>query len=129
MFYKTYHFSGCISQLKISGNNERISPGLVANKVGVTGCETCAVNPCQNGGVCQGKLVNQGFRLSIAEIKFDAISEENSESGYDCLCRPGFNGASCEKTPREGGCHTPGVCRVGICVEDSLAANNSQGFR
>ena len=63
--YKTYRFvmfSGCISQLKISGNNERISPGLVANKVGVTGCETCAVNPCQNGGVCQGKLVNQGFK-------------------------------------------------------------------
>ena len=76
MFYKTYRFvmfSGCISQLKISGNNERISPGLVANKVGVTGCETCAVNPCQNGGVCQGKLVKQGFRLSIAEIKFDAF--------------------------------------------------------
>ena len=69
VFYKTSYcfamFSGCISQLKISGNNERISPGLVANKVGVTGCETCAVNPCQNGGVCQGKLVNQGFRLSI----------------------------------------------------------------
>ena len=50
---------GCISQLKISGNNERISPAFVDNKVGVTGCETCAVSPCENGGVCQGTKLLQ----------------------------------------------------------------------
>ena len=36
-----------------------------ASSVGITGCETCAQNPCVHGGKCQ---------------------EANSETGFICLC-------------------------------------------
>ena len=58
------------------------------------------------------------------------FKEENSENGIECLCQPGFNGGFCEKTPREGGCHTPGVCGGGTCVEEDTFFNSSlDGFR
>jgi hypothetical protein len=58
----TRGFVGCISRLglgrtDITRTRER--------RVGVTGCETCAQNPCTNGGLCQ---------------------ESSSPTGYVCLC-------------------------------------------
>lgn len=43
---------------------------------GVTSCETCAVNPCENSGVCQ---------------------EAPTQLGYMCLCPRGFSGINCSR--------------------------------
>ena len=75
------------------------------------------------------------FQKSILH-KVIIVLEENSENGFECLCRPGFSGGFCEKTPREGGCHTPGVCGEGTCVEleegdilTNSSSNLKAGFR
>ena len=61
--------------------------------VGITGCETCAENPCDNGGICQ---------------------ESHSRTGYVCLCSPGFSGEKCSKV---GDACYPGVCGMGKCKD------------
>lgn len=43
---------------------------------GVTSCETCAVNPCENNGVCQ---------------------EAPTRLGYTCLCPRGYTGTNCSR--------------------------------
>ena len=77
----------------INGNNQVISPSLLTNHVGVTGCETCAVNPCLNQGLCL---------------------EMNTETGYRCLCKPGFKGNTCQTVG--SGC-MQGICGEGKCIE------------
>lgn len=66
---------GCISQFKIGHSHQDIL--REANvKEGVTTCETCSENPCQNQGVCQESL---------------------SKEGYMCICSGGFSGPTCNK--------------------------------
>ena len=60
----TRGFVGCISRLGLGPRSRDISRTR-EKAVGITGCETCAQNPCTNGGVCQ---------------------ESNSPTGYVCLC-------------------------------------------
>lgn len=63
---------------------------------GVTSCETCAVNPCVNTGVCQ---------------------EAPTRTGYMCLCPRGFSGLNCS--------HTGEPCYPGInCLNASNVPNN-----
>nr|XP_050845973.1 basement membrane-specific heparan sulfate proteoglycan core protein isoform X24 [Vespula vulgaris] len=85
-------FIGCISRLVI-GEKEIDLIGDQTGNVGITTCETCAENPCNNGGVCQ---------------------EAATKNGYMCLCRAGFNGKHCNFVGQS--CY-PGACGEGKCVE------------
>jgi hypothetical protein len=58
----TRGFVGCISRLGLGRTDITRTR---EKRVGVTGCETCAQNPCTNGGLCQ---------------------ESSSPTGYVCLC-------------------------------------------
>lgn len=67
-------FVGCISRLMI-GEKEIDLIGDQTDSVGITNCETCAENPCNNGGVCQ---------------------EAATKNGYICLCRADYSGKHCD---------------------------------
>jgi len=67
-------FVGCISRL-ILGEKQVDLIGDQTDSVGITTCETCAENPCNNGGVCQ---------------------EAATKNGYTCLCRASFSGKHCD---------------------------------
>lgn len=67
-------FVGCISRL-VLGEKQVDLIGDQTDSVGITSCETCAENPCNNGGVCQ---------------------EAATKNGYTCLCRAGFSGKYCD---------------------------------
>lgn len=85
-------FVGCISRLVIG----RAITDLMREptiKIGVTTCETCTENPCQNQGVCQ---------------------EAQTKEGYTCLCPAGFSGSTCNKVGQA--CY-PDVCGAGRCVD------------
>ncbi|KAK0070812.1 hypothetical protein PV325_014033, partial [Microctonus aethiopoides] len=71
--HKRVGFVGCVSRL-IIGNKTIDLIGEQTDIIGVTTCETCAENPCQNSGVCQ---------------------EAQTKLGYTCLCRTGFSGKDC----------------------------------
>ena len=88
-------FVGCISRLIIGGVIQQISPAIVTKAVGLTECETCGTNPCENDAVCQ---------------------ETNSPKGFTCLCKPGFRGYMCEKT---GSSCSVGICNAGRCKDTS----------
>ncbi|XP_076631096.1 terribly reduced optic lobes isoform X1 [Colletes latitarsis] len=88
----TTGFVGCISRLVI-GNKEIDLNGNQANSIGITNCETCAENPCNNGGVCQ---------------------EAATKNGYTCLCRAGYSGKYCDYVGQS--CY-PGACGEGNCVD------------
>ncbi|XP_035741557.1 basement membrane-specific heparan sulfate proteoglycan core protein-like isoform X31 [Vespa mandarinia] len=85
-------FIGCISRLVI-GEKEIDLIGDQTGNVGITTCETCAENPCNNGGVCQ---------------------EAATKNGYMCLCRAGFSGKHCNFVGQS--CY-PGACGDGKCME------------
>lgn len=72
-------FVGCISQLKVGHNYYDLLKEASA-KTGVTTCETCQENPCQNQGVCQESLTKEGFT---------------------CICTEGFSGHTCNKVASE----------------------------
>lgn len=67
-------FVGCVSRL-VLGEKQIDLIGDQTDSVGITNCETCAENPCNNGGVCQ---------------------EASTKNGYTCLCRAGFSGKHCD---------------------------------
>ncbi|XP_043797110.1 basement membrane-specific heparan sulfate proteoglycan core protein-like isoform X13 [Apis laboriosa] len=90
-------FVGCISRLVI-GEKEIDLIGDQTDSVGITNCETCAENPCNNGGVCQ---------------------EAATKNGYLCLCRAGYSGKHCDYVGQS--CY-PGACGEGNCV------NKETGF-
>ncbi|XP_024936745.1 basement membrane-specific heparan sulfate proteoglycan core protein [Cephus cinctus] len=90
-------FVGCISRLVI-GDSPVDLIGDASATVGVTTCETCAENPCTNGGICQ---------------------EAAEKQGYTCLCRAGYSGKLCEHIGQP--CY-PGACGQGRCY------NNETGF-
>ncbi|CAG0883138.1 unnamed protein product [Darwinula stevensoni] len=84
-------FVGCISRLVMGS----VIPELMRDAIvteGVTTCETCAENPCKNGGVCQEAYLPQG---------------------YKCLCPFGFHGPDCQEWET---CY-PGACGEGRCME------------
>ncbi|XP_023290722.1 basement membrane-specific heparan sulfate proteoglycan core protein [Orussus abietinus] len=85
-------FVGCIGRLVI-GEKQVDLMSHQATSVGVTTCETCAENPCNNGGVCQ---------------------EAASKHGYTCLCRAGYSGKHCDFVGQS--CY-PGACGEGKCVD------------
>ena len=72
----TSGFVGCIGQFKIRHTHLDILRDAHV-KSGVTTCETCTENPCQNQGVCQ-----------------EALSKE----GFICICSEGYSGSTCSKT-------------------------------
>ncbi|XP_054009839.1 basement membrane-specific heparan sulfate proteoglycan core protein-like isoform X3 [Hylaeus anthracinus] len=88
----TTGFVGCISRLVI-GEKEVDLNGNQADSIGITNCETCAENPCNNGGVCQ---------------------EAATKNGYTCLCRAGYSGKHCDNV---GQSCFPGACGEGNCVD------------
>jgi hypothetical protein len=68
-------FTGCISRLLIGSVHHELVRDATLSQ-GVTTCETCAVNPCLNQGVCQ---------------------EATEPQGYLCICPPGFSGLNCDR--------------------------------
>jgi len=90
-------FVGCISRLVVGNSHHELVRDATKSR-GITTCETCALNPCLNGGVCQ---------------------EAYAEHGYSCICPSGFSGLSCDKIGET--CY-PGACGSGRCV------NTASGF-
>lgn len=72
-------FVGCISRFKIGSVFQDVVNDAVS-KQGITTCETCTENPCQNQGVCQ-----------------EALSTE----GYTCICPAKYSGPTCNKLKGE----------------------------
>ncbi|XP_076378245.1 terribly reduced optic lobes isoform X1 [Megalopta genalis] len=89
----TTGFVGCISRLVISERDVDLNDNQ-ARGIGITNCETCAENPCNNGGVCQ---------------------EAGTKIGYTCMCRAGYSGKHCDHVGQS--CY-PGACGEGKCVEN-----------
>ncbi|XP_014607947.1 PREDICTED: basement membrane-specific heparan sulfate proteoglycan core protein isoform X7 [Polistes canadensis] len=85
-------FIGCISRLVIGEKEVDLIEDQTGN-VGITTCETCAENPCNNGGVCQ---------------------EATTKNGYMCLCKAGFSGKHCDFVGET--CY-PGACGEGKCMD------------
>nr|CAH7733355.1 unnamed protein product [Callosobruchus chinensis] len=86
-------FVGCISQLKIGHNHVDIMREAL-NKTGLTSCETCSEDKCENKGACQEALTKEGFT---------------------CICPSGFSGATCNKL--KGEACSPYACGVGRCID------------
>ncbi|CAG0923871.1 unnamed protein product, partial [Notodromas monacha] len=85
--------AGCISRVLFSpGVVEDLNP-IGSNSYGVTTCETCAQNPCLNGGLCQ---------------------EAHSAEGYACICPSGYSGTNCQELGEV--CYA-GACGGGRCVQ------------
>ncbi|XP_076180736.1 terribly reduced optic lobes isoform X6 [Ptiloglossa arizonensis] len=111
----TTGFVGCISRLVI-GEKEIDLNGNQANSIGITNCETCAENPCNNGGVCQDAATKTGYiclcRASYSGKHCDYIGQScypgacgegncvNKETGFECYCPYGKMGARCEKSTK-----------------------------
>lgn len=72
-------FVGCISRFKVDFAHKDITKHTLA-KHGITSCETCSENKCNNEGVCQESL---------------------SPEGYYCICPAGYSGATCNKLKGE----------------------------
>lgn len=91
----TRGFVGCVARLVVGS----VAHELVrdsANSRGITTCETCALNPCDNGGVCQ---------------------EAYTELGYSCICPSGFSGLNCDKIGET--CY-PGQCLALLSLAEPL---------
>uniref|UniRef100_A0AAG5CPX2 Basement membrane-specific heparan sulfate proteoglycan core protein n=1 Tax=Anopheles atroparvus TaxID=41427 RepID=A0AAG5CPX2_ANOAO len=85
-------FVGCISRLKLNEREMQLYADAVST-VGITVCEPCAEDPCNNAGTCM---------------------EAQAAQGYTCLCREGYTGQNCQN---EGvGC-TATTCGVGRCED------------
>lgn len=84
-------FVGCIGRLVVGSSAHELVRDAT-NSRGITTCETCALNPCENGGVCQ---------------------EAYTRQGYTCICPSGFSGLNCDKIGET--CY-PGACGTGRCV-------------
>lgn len=69
-------YVGCISRLVVNNKGDIDIMKEKRDSEGVTSCETCAVNPCENNGVCQ---------------------EAPTRLGYTCLCPRGYTGTNCSR--------------------------------
>lgn len=85
-------FVGCISRLILKDREIELNQDALFVE-GTTSCETCADEPCQNGGVCL---------------------ETQSEHGFTCVCQTGFTGKTCSV---EGLSCSPGICGTGRCED------------
>ncbi|XP_058175045.1 basement membrane-specific heparan sulfate proteoglycan core protein [Anopheles ziemanni] len=85
-------FVGCISRLKLHDREVNLY-GDALSTVGITVCEPCAEDPCNNAGTCM---------------------EAQSAQGYKCMCREGFTGQNCQNAGV--GC-TATTCGVGRCED------------
>lgn len=90
-------FIGCISYFRIKDKEYDLL--REAEKIGVTICDTCKINPCDHGGVCQPALVKTGVK---------------------CICPSGFSGSRCEKITE--------TCYSGVCGEGRCVNNPNGGF-
>ena len=81
-------FVGCIGRLVVGTSPSELVRDAT-NSRGITTCETCALNPCEHGGVCQ---------------------EAYTEQGYSCICPSGFSGLNCDQIGET--CY-PGACGAG----------------
>jgi hypothetical protein len=91
-------FVGCISRLALNERDIELNKEAIATE-GITSCEPCADEPCQNDGVCL---------------------ETQTESGYTCVCQAGYTGKHCQV---EGYQCTAGVCGIGRCAETEDGIN------
>ncbi|KFB41336.1 AGAP003656-PB-like protein [Anopheles sinensis] len=85
-------FVGCISRLKLHDRELNLY-GDALTTVGITVCEPCAEDPCNNAGTCM---------------------EAQSPQGYKCMCREGYTGQNCQNAGV--GC-TSTTCGVGRCED------------
>lgn len=85
-------FVGCISRLIIRDREMELNRDAIYVE-GVTSCEPCADEPCQNNGICL---------------------EAHTDNGYTCVCQEGFTGKNCMI---EGDGCRPHTCGIGKCLE------------
>lgn len=86
-------FVGCISRFKVGhAFVDLMRDATVKN--GLTSCETCSENKCENQAACQESLTKEG---------------------YSCICPLGYSGPTCRETRSES-C-TPDICGRGRCIE------------
>uniref|UniRef100_A0A182RB94 Basement membrane-specific heparan sulfate proteoglycan core protein n=1 Tax=Anopheles funestus TaxID=62324 RepID=A0A182RB94_ANOFN len=85
-------FVGCISRLKLNDREVQLYQDALET-VGITTCEPCAEDPCNNAGTCM---------------------EAQTAQGFSCLCRDGFTGRNCQ---HEGDGCSMDTCGVGRCEE------------
>lgn len=102
-------FVGCISRLTLQGSIIELMKDA-KHKEGVTSCEPCLENPCENDGVCL---------------------ESQTETAYTCICQQGWTGHTCAIAGTQ--C-TPGICGAGRCENtefgmDCLCPLNKTGDR
>lgn len=88
-------FVGCISRLVLKDREIELKQEAISSE-GVTSCETCANEVCQNDGVCL---------------------ETQSEQGFSCVCKSGFTGNTCNV---EGISCSPGICGAGRCQNTEI---------
>lgn len=83
-------FVGCISRLILKEREIELKQDAIS-KEGITSCETCANDVCENDGVCL---------------------ETQTDQGFTCVCKSGFTGKTCAV---EGLSCSPGICGTGRC--------------
>lgn len=88
-------YVGCVSRL-ILGNREVSLKKDFLHQEGVTSCEPCAEDPCENRGVCV---------------------EAQSMTGYSCVCARGYTGSTCGAI---GESCSVGACNSGSCLNTEI---------
>ncbi|XP_055911049.1 basement membrane-specific heparan sulfate proteoglycan core protein isoform X7 [Eupeodes corollae] len=88
-------FVGCISRLTLQDQIIELYKDA-KHKEGITSCEPCADDPCQNDGICL---------------------ESQTEKGYTCICQDGFTGSNCAVM---GASCTSGICGTGRCENTEM---------
>lgn len=86
---------GCVSRLVLNERDIQLNQEALYIE-GMTSCEVCADDPCQNEGVCL---------------------ETQTENGYTCVCVDGYTGKNCQV---EGFQCSLGVCGIGRCGETDI---------
>lgn len=90
---------GCIGRLVVGASPPIELVQDATTSRGITTCETCALNPCEHGGVCQ---------------------EAYTEQGYSCICPSGFSGLNCDQIGE--------TCYPGACGSSGRCVNVASGF-
>lgn len=91
-------FVGCISRLILKEREIELKQDALTSE-GITSCEICLENTCQNDGICL---------------------ETQTDQGFTCVCKSGFTGKTCGV---EGLSCSPGICGVGRCENTDTGIN------